>query len=108
MANVDWLWKYAGCTVTERAMGCMGPNARWLLFDVPIKLYPTMLLISLIFAPFLYIVWQIVSGFVNDRKKDLYFLEILKKNMKKIGLIFIVLMIIQILVRRWMLLNRFY
>lgn len=100
--DIGWIIRYAGC---ERGTGCMGPPAGWWLFGVPLYLYPYMILFALIFSfPFL-LSRRTLEGMLR-KKRDGPFQW--KKNLRKVLLVFLIIMIIEIILANLFMLTGVY
>ncbi len=78
---------YHGCPKVN-IMGCFGPSEQWYLFNVPLKSYPTLIIISLIIS---LITFSILYN-INKR---------VKKNLVISGIVFIGVLIVETIFMIW-------
>ncbi|MFC1697084.1 hypothetical protein ACFL1H_02020 [Nanoarchaeota archaeon] len=55
--------KFSGCPPLPERKFCMGPNEQWWLFEIPLKSYPFMILISLLISAFLFLILFLIDKY---------------------------------------------
>ena len=91
---------YSGCPPPAEGPSCFGPTQQWWLFNVPLKSYPNMILVSLIISIIIFSILYIT----NKKAKTIT----LKKNLIISGIIFVLILFLEIISLSWAHLNIVY